>query len=80
MLRSSPRASKTRKVPRLTVVLFDGGHEPSDQVSLAAENVVKGLHFHVSHISARVQATVRARARSSSHSRIFYSGGCTGCL
>jgi hypothetical protein len=50
MLQSSPRARKTRKLPRLTVVLFDEGHEPSEQVSLAAENVVKGLHFHVSHL------------------------------
>lgn len=32
----------------MTVVRFDEGH---DQVSLTAENVAKGLHFHVSHLA-----------------------------
>ena len=41
-------ARKIRKVLRVTAVRFDEGH---DLVSLTAENVAKGLHFHVSHLA-----------------------------
>jgi hypothetical protein len=48
-----PKSKKESQGFSLDSSAFNEGREPSDQVSLAAENVVKGLHFHVSHLGTR---------------------------